>query len=1810
MPRMVDVVFDAPHFPSWMNSVILEQMVARMVYDVTPCHKFHQTLLMFLNTRWNAVTVENVRNMLCLTPTEAEMRKTIIYRQDNGEAIVVHVPNAKLRIILGRIFLTWPHLVNFSQEIPNNILAIMVQHEISLEDTFPHVQAFAGTNKGKVIMDRNMWCMNSVCAPMYTEAENCVVEYIKTAHRDRMRKLSATTQNKAPILSEDAVPKQINPLEVTMTITNVLGMIEKIRDEDAVEFVDADDIPSTVEACHRTAVYQLPSGRYAITSSAMSLALEKHITEERLIIEKTNQVCENVTINSSLQQELDVLEHALWRGCAAEVHMSDITLMHEKERLLFLINNAPIRVIFIVNTTMPPPLRKANSALPMQLDVMNDHYKHCMDLAKETDLDQHVIESEFQRPYEDELEKVMSVKSLKIDDNPKPTTTDTETNSIRREPSDKNYQWNWIKTVRNSYALDDDEVNSIIECEREGSVMSILTQQESEPEGWVTPLFPENEGWGDDAWDAEEMRNPDVVFKKYGSCKSASIRFLKSIEDRRNATSVLEDMPKRVLMTTESNVDVPISFVHPLAVSISLYCTIKEIAFSLFKSGLVIRPCKTCGYDVSSGRVSKCAAAMYDLARTALKDSKSGDDAFLKSRLCAACAAVRMCVTAVSCLVRCPTRDVSKFDFIIDKEMDFEKRKLRRVNGFSSCRYIPIGEMFLRGMSLFRNVHYVIGMQARENLVRTRDVHIEFADVYYGDDAKWAARELSPTWFDKVGKRVEGWCVVRMPLDRRMDVMSTIHTMNVTVFHGFSRCIETYLFPCSLDSECTVFAIDTELLYLIQDAILPVMMTYSTQQPHLLSPCPTYPLQLRNYYKGDNHRIYFTINWLRRLLYTTRKNDMDVAKHKQQMFRRGKPLPVHLSNHYRILHILLDAFTFEELTAGLIEPFADPIMFSQKHTNETRIRKTLSYLKSYAYNHPETRIDVKFKRIMQALEMALEKTKIRKTKPKKSNLTERSDDVGMIDFAYFHLYSCLKIFVMPFDAHAVVTRQAIDILEYIFAMDTSLRSDHQVAYATLIQMRTRPSCKRVRSQCRRWAMKTLLTRYVKYKNWSRIQRVHVYKPSKIIEELNDSGGEFIDHEHRWYAWKILRELRILDALLFHNGGNAAITSEMFQRCMWNNSDYYTKKNSNSSTNGSDSENDTWWEDIHADFENISDGFADTFETDVTFPHEPAGMKRWCQCTHCVELKSMHGDDGLTEVGSPFIIDAEHSTYSYKKHMRRQVHADGQDTFIVPMSSNLFPDYELPLHFSFYRLICDERVPREYRRLVFMGIISAYNRMTKKMYPSKNWAVESGVILRHGTDLSRRVLLRHVFSGQIERNVPVFVWGTQGVEEKFRKYRRDKEFLKKEIYLCWCYFLLLNNARIDRRRMIEYLREQDDIFDWFNADEITGEQSYCEVDDAENHNDEEENPELEEPVYIEFEDEWVNTAIQNDAASLMEEHDGNMYISMNRQDARKTARIFQKRAEVYDLWMRSEIDRSQREFRRKKTMEDEVCFARYKVNPDKGSDPATNPFTHDEIINDKLSRCSTLSHVFFLLESMSFFSHKLPDRDDCNRLIRMGNKPMHYREVSRAYFSVEAAERTHGLQDVAAMAASDWPIPLVFGKTSTVDAPSDVTAEERFTAPTFTYTQRMLFPVWPSRIIDPILSSYTESILCVGTTVTRPFSCASRASITTIISEPVVKVDSKSVGWYERVVRVSKYGAMHGEKRTNGKERAKRARNGKFVSRCDFSDDEAEKEMEDQWYGLAEGVPRAWRPNEKKFSFYNEHSKATRRKKPNNQDPKE
>lgn len=1792
-PRLsyVDVIFQPPHFPMWMTNKMLECIVNRMVYDKIPCHRFHQTLNMLLNTRWNSVMTENVRSMLCLSHAEANARRTIVYRVREGEATVIHVPNAKLRIVLGTLLKSWPFCVHESEEIPLNILTTFIQHNVDLSAVFPNVDAFRGTDRGKVLMEKNLWCSNSICPGMYIEAEMCVVEYIKLAHRERMRKLSLSDKD------SDAVAETSNTVEVSIDMSNVQETVDAICASVGISVTEVSKLPYGTKECDRMGIYHTEKNEYAVTSSAMCVLLKQQIEAEIKESESNTFAPAAVTIYTTMHHELDALERALWRGCTSEIHLSNILLLSEKRRLLKLLQRSPTQVLFFINAVKSAPAAAELAPLPTQFDVINTQYHNCIDIVDDQTIDPEtrtdIMETEIMRPYEDECGKAMSVRSVRGLDSNESDMKFVMSDVVHSKP-ESSYQWNWIRTVRESQDIDAEDARSLMEFEREGSIASVVSKHASEDE-WKEPNFPEDVQFGEDEWDQEEMRNPDVVYNKYGSCKSASICFLQAIEERRNCTSVLEDMPKHVVLKTESDVHVPVSFVHPLAVSMSLFCTIKETVCALSRSGIRIVFCRVCGYDPSHSEATRCAAAMYDLSRTCLADAAEGEAIFANSRRCVACAAVRMCVTAVACLIRCPTRNVSKFDFVLDKEKDFATRLRRRVFDFEYCRSIAIGEMFMRGMCLFRNIHYVIGMQTREGLVRTRDVHIEFADVYYGEDAHSMGYQLSPAWMEKIGKHADGWCVVRLASERRLDVLSTIHTMNNTILKGMARCIETYLFPSSSDYDHTIMAMDVRILHLIQDGVLPVMMTYSVHQPNMLTPCPVYPLLLRNYYMGDNNLVFFCFNWLRRMLYTTKSNDMDISKKSQTRKRRGATLPVHLAHHYRLLHILLDSFTFGELITGFIEPFTNPVIFTGKNTNYRRIRNSLAHLKSISVSNPDVLEDPKYRRLVRALELTLLKVDSTKRKDEKKPLkksgVDETNEHGLLDFAHFHMYSCLKAFVMPYRSTMGITREAVDIIEFIFAHDASLRRDHRVALSILIEMRSKPPCSHVREVCHVWALFVLVGNYAKYSGWHSIEKISYFTPAKTLTAHSAVLIEPPPHEAKWYAWRVLRELRVYDALLYHNDGDVALTKKMFNQRAWNRDLYYKSKTPVETQSKNNSDDDSWWEDVHPMFED-EDAVPDrSFSNTYLFPQQPSGECSWCHCEHCVKLCSTTHDEDLYEIGFTEFASAKHGTYEYTKHIRNTINIVDSETFIIPPQTRMFPDYELPSHFAFYRLICDERVPRQMRRDVFMGISTACKRMKKTYCPSKNWQVDSIVLLKHAADLSRSTITRHTFAERIPDHVPVYVWGMEGFENMYDTTLCSDEFIRRETHLCMQYVRLKEGDVRDVARCTEYLKQYDDLFDVYMKDVATGASSWEHSNETVETAKEKSSSflPLAEPIVISDHSDIIpdSTALKK---TIMVEKDGKRYITIDPLTAQKMSEVYEERMKLREELTKAAVEKKQKQFRASMLPEPETCYARYRVDADSDKDAACRPFSDEEMLDDKKSRCSTMEYVFLILESMSFFSHKIPQRDELNRIKRPVHGLHELGKTTRAHFTMDMAYKTHAVPNGVALAASNIPIPLAFGRASLMDSPDNLSAEERLAASTFTYTNRSLFPLWPSRIIDPVMASYTESILCVGTTVSRPFSCASRSTLTSAISEPVQTIDVAAVKWYHRVVRKSKYGVMYGETKT--KAGGRRKKNGTFASNAqEFSDDENEQNLQDQWYGAMGSVPKAWRPNDTNFGSF-------------------
>jgi len=194
-----------------------------------------------------------------------------------------------------------------------------------------------------------------------------------------------------------------------------------------------------------------------------------------------------------------------------------------------------------------------------------------------------------------------------------------------------------------------------------------------------------------------------------------------------------------------------------------------------------------------------------------------------------------------------------------------------------------------------------------------------------------------------------------------------------------------------------------------------------------------------------------------------------------------------------------------------------------------------------------------------------------------------------------------------------------------------------------------------------------------------------------------------------------------------------------------------------------------------------------------------------------------------------------------------------------------------------------------------------------------------------------------------------------------------------------------------------------------------------------------------------------------------------------------------------------------------------------------------PMTYEEIMDDEISSASALSFFLTNIEAMSYMSHSCPEYHENGRILlktRKWKRVPNFREKCRGYYSREMAEDTHMIVNSVEIAASDLPIPILFGNRhknvefSTPSRPSQA----------YCYASTILFPMYMPILYDTDLGSTAKAMLCPNLSMARPFACSSKTALVLAATSPIEYVDETARDYMIRFASHSKHGYMYGKKK--------------------------------------------------------------------------
>lgn len=597
--------------------------------------------------------------------------------------------------------------------------------------------------------------------------------------------------------------------------------------------------------------------------------------------------------------------------------------------------------------------------------------------------------------------------------------------------------------------------------------------------------------------DPEQIRMMNKDKDEFGTEKSATVAVMHQIDEVLKDHDATQSVPDDIRLTLSNGQIVPIRTFHPMRISFAAYSVIKEAYENIHKHDLHYdfrrRACNRCNFEgikYGAPRVAEnyCkvmnSLTSADVFKFWFVDS---DDSCVYCRVLA-----MLCFMIIELVIR-PAADfeITRYDVIMERKTR-EQIRNRYLTPFAECPFIPIGRLFIDSVRFYCNISHTILLQLRSIKSAPSDIQCHPVHKLTGEPAIRARARIDPEFTaEYLPANAQYLVILEFPQDRYFDVVETTHVL----LNFFMPILEgprlkdypdepPFIVPCVLpgvhDKVCAI-ALDSRMLHTIQESMTPLIMTYAKHQPYCLLQCPYYPLAVRNYYLGDRNALYFTMAWLRRMLFTGKKvitwNQEELNKMFTNAERKRKSnnlladqmFSTEDANNYRILHAFIACLSSLEIIAELTAPFRNKEQFIPKEN-------------------------------------------LSKKRPRFDS-DEYSNKIGCLDLSYPSIYAALRAFLHPLGSSYKFTREAMNSVSRVMSLNRELWHDYPIVAEILIFSLKIPEYEKNQE-----ILKNLKTLLEDGDLWN----------VNVCQRFYQFHGVYA-----WYAWRLVQKERISQCIALH-----------------------------------------------------------------------------------------------------------------------------------------------------------------------------------------------------------------------------------------------------------------------------------------------------------------------------------------------------------------------------------------------------------------------------------------------------------------------------------------------------------------------------------------------------------------------------------------------------------------------------------------------------------------------------------------------------
>jgi hypothetical protein len=606
------------HPPEWMTTNMLKDMVNQTVYYPYLNPHFHSLICRMMALVWCARTVYMASKQLKIDPSMVQKPVTITTITHHGDIKQKKTKFIKLATIIVASMVEWAPTVKKPTEIPGFVIAAITQNGGSLQSAFPNTPGFQHEHLGMPIFQSSIWLHAIICPQIYINTEKQVIHKVKQAFAHKIKGLEnkikqfvdvftdAELSNKIDGVYEYDMKKGVMERVVVESILQqqkrALLNVEHGKHQKRIANIMAEDKTSTILPMSMNILQFMKDAQFEMRNDVIyrfdyhdrevfvisSAKLRDYLMILKHQIEEEIKNDHRITLQPWFRdksREIDIIEQNIIESKSFTTSLPMLWHVKDIDRFVDMLHTRGSHLRFIIDPQNEdePSEEQHEYHISAQLDMMNEN------MVKMQRLYDSLAECYERKDHE--TASVIISNWAKENNYRECDDDDGAKSGVIVMSVTEGYQSD-IANLEDIMFEDDDTESSASEDIEEDDEIVMMDIDE----------FMEKESHGEKQYIDMDMAN-DVreINHDLGTDKSASITFMKEVDDNLLANNITKCIPTRVYLRYVEQ-DIPTHKIDPLRLSLTVYTVLHHCTNAIFRyNNTKLRQkktfCSQCGFS-------------------------------------------------------------------------------------------------------------------------------------------------------------------------------------------------------------------------------------------------------------------------------------------------------------------------------------------------------------------------------------------------------------------------------------------------------------------------------------------------------------------------------------------------------------------------------------------------------------------------------------------------------------------------------------------------------------------------------------------------------------------------------------------------------------------------------------------------------------------------------------------------------------------------------------------------------------------------------------------------------------------------------------------------------------------------------------------------------------------------------------------------------------------------------------------------------------------------------------------------------------